>query len=82
MKNISAPERIVCRVIGLIIIGWGLFAKNWWGALGIVPLLTGVIGWCGLYQVMGTCCPFSKKDEGKKDDSSKSCGCGRSGGKK
>jgi hypothetical protein len=82
MKNIGTPERVVRIVVGLVVIGWGLFAKNWWGALGLVLLLTGLIGWCGLYQVMGTCCPFSKKGEGKKDNESKSCGCGCSAGKK
>ena len=82
MKNLSSAERVVRVAIGVVIIGWGLFAKNWWGAIGILPLLTGLIGWCGLYQVMGTCCPFSKKSEGKKDGESKSCGCGCSGGKK
>ena len=81
MKNIGSGERVVRVVIGLAIIGWGLFAQNWWGAIGILPLLTGVIGWCGLYQVMNKCCPFSKKEEGKKDDNSKSCGCGCGKGK-
>ncbi len=79
MKNMSLGERVVRIAIGGVVICWGLLAKNWWGAIGILLLLTGVIGWCGLYQVMGKCCPFSKKEEGKKDDNSKSCGCG--GGK-
>jgi hypothetical protein len=24
-----------------------------WGWLGLVPLLTGLVGWCPLYQVLG-----------------------------
>jgi hypothetical protein len=82
MKNISTGERIVRIVIGVLIIGWGLFAKNWWGAVGLVFLLTGLIGWCGLYQVIGTCCPFSKKKDEKKDEKPKSGGCCCCGGKK
>ena len=82
MKNLSKGERIVRVVIGAVIIGWGLFAKTWWGAVGIVLLLTGIIGWCGLYQLMGSCCPFSKQKNDKKEDNSKSCGCGCPGGKK
>ncbi len=81
MKNMSTGERIVRVAIGVVVIGWGLFAKNWWAAFGILPLLTGIIGWCGLYQLMGSCCPFAKQKNDKKDDKSKSCGCGCGGGK-
>jgi len=75
MKNISTGERIVRVSIGVLIIGWGFFAKNWWGAVGLAPLLTGLIGWCGLYKLMASCCPFSKKMDDKKDGKSKSGGC-------
>jgi hypothetical protein len=75
MKNISNGERIIRLVIGAAVIGWGLWARNWWGAIGLLPLLTGIIGWCGLYQILGTCCPFFKNKDSKKDDKSKSCGC-------
>jgi hypothetical protein len=71
----SSGERVVRVAIGVLIIGWGLFAKNWWGAVGLVPLLTGLIGWCWLYQVMGSCCLFSKHKDDKKDEKAKSGGC-------
>jgi hypothetical protein len=54
--NIGVGERIVRIVIGVAIIVWGIMAKNWWGAIGLVPLMTGLIGWCGLYAIMGTSC--------------------------
>ena len=72
MKNIGAGERVVRIVIGLLVIGWGMFARNWWGAVGILPLFTGLIGWCGLYQIMGKCCLFTKKAESGKGDKPKS----------
>jgi hypothetical protein len=28
-------------------------AQNWWGAIGIVPLLTATIGWCPAYAPFG-----------------------------
>jgi hypothetical protein len=76
MKNMSNAERIIRVAIGVVIIGWGLWVKSWWCAIGIVPLLTGIVGWCGLYQVMKNCCPFSKnKDNKKTDEKPKSGGC-------
>lgn len=51
-KNVGNIERIVRVVIGLAIIIWGFYAKNWWGAIGIIPLVTGLIGWCPLYALL------------------------------
>ncbi len=32
-----------------------------WGWIGIVPLLTGAVGWCPLYTVLGlNTCPMQK----------------------
>ncbi len=32
-----------------------------WGWIGVVPLLTGAIGWCPLYTVLGlNTCPMKK----------------------
>jgi hypothetical protein len=32
-----------------------------WGWIGLVPLLTGAIGWCPLYTVLGlNTCPMKK----------------------
>jgi hypothetical protein len=64
-KNISDKERIIRIIVGGIILGWGIYARNWWGLLGFLPLLTGIIGFCGFYKLMGSCCPCcSKKKEG------------------
>ena len=40
-------------IAGLAIIGWGLYARNWFGAIGAVPLLTALIGWCKAYLPFG-----------------------------
>ena len=62
MKNEGGIDRIIRIVAGLAIIGWGFYANNWWGAVGAVPLLTGLIGWCPVYTILGIkTCPISKK---------------------
>ena len=62
MKNSGGIDRILRIVIGLAVVGWGFYAKNWWGAVGAVPLLTGLMGWCPAYTLLGlNTCPTKKK---------------------
>jgi hypothetical protein len=65
MKNISDRERIIRIILGGAIMVWGLSARSWWGLLGLIPLLTGLIGFCAFYKFMASGCPLcSKKKEG------------------
>jgi len=48
-KNVGAIDRIVRLVLGLVIIAWGIDAENWFGLIGIVPLMTGILNWCPAY---------------------------------
>ena len=53
-KNIGDIERIVRVVVGAIIISlafWGL--KTPWAYLGIIPIATGLSGWCPPYAMLG-----------------------------
>lgn len=47
--NIGGTDKIVRYIVGIVIILLGLYFKSWWGALGLIPLLTALIGWCPLY---------------------------------
>lgn len=53
-RNIGSTDRIIRIVIG---IGLLLLAvegpRTAWGYIGLVPLLTGIIGYCPLYRVLG-----------------------------
>ncbi|EQA46491.1 PF11127 family protein [Leptospira broomii serovar Hurstbridge str. 5399] len=54
-------DRILRLVAGVAIIAWGFLAQNWLGAIGIIPLATGLIGWCPLYSVLHlNTCPVKK----------------------
>ena len=51
-------DRTVRIVLGLVIIGLGFYYQSWWGAVGLLPLLTGLSGFCALYTLLGiNTCP-------------------------
>ncbi len=53
MKNIGSIDKVIRIIAGLAILGAGYYFKNWWGAIGVVPLLTGLLGWCPAYSIFG-----------------------------
>ena len=53
MCNEGRMDRAVRVLIGIAVIVWGIMTSNWLGAIGVVPLLTGLIGWCPLYAMIG-----------------------------
>ena len=61
--NEGGIDRMVRIVAGLALLG--LMAAGtigWWGWLGIVPLATGLIGWCPAYTLLGlNTCPMKSK---------------------
>lgn len=52
-QNVGGIDRILRLVVGLAVIGWGIYAKNWWGAVGAIPLFTALINWCPAYTLFG-----------------------------
>jgi len=51
--NIGSADRVVRIVLGLAICAAGLYFQNWFGLIGLVPLGTGLIGWCPAYLPFG-----------------------------
>jgi hypothetical protein len=52
--NEGGLDRVVRIVAGLALIGLAATGKvGLWGYIGVVPLLTGAIGLCPLYTVLG-----------------------------
>jgi hypothetical protein len=45
-------DRILRVILGLVIIGLGIYYKNWWGIIGLLPLITGIWGYCHLYTLL------------------------------
>jgi hypothetical protein len=65
-QNVGLSDRAVRTLSGLFLIGLIFMAPEaplrWFGLIGIVPLLTGVVGTCPFYALTGkTTCPSKEK---------------------
>jgi hypothetical protein len=62
-SNVGGIDRILRIVIGLGLIALVFVGPQTpWGWIGIVPLATGLIGWCPAYLPFGiSSCPRSDK---------------------
>lgn len=47
--NVGETDRVIRILLGGIIIIAGILYNTWWGALGAIPLITGLVKWCPLY---------------------------------
>ena len=53
-SNVGGIDRILRIVLGLVLIGLAATGTvGWWGWLGVIPLATGLIGWCPPYAILG-----------------------------
>ena len=64
--NEGTADRILRVIAGLaIIIVLGVFlpgAEKWWALVGLVPLITGLTGFCALYTLLGIkTCPMKPR---------------------
>ncbi|AVR89343.1 YgaP family membrane protein [Thauera aromatica] len=60
--NVGGIDKIVRIVIGIALIAWALFGGPVWAWIGVIPLATGLMGWCPAYGLFGmSTCPLQKK---------------------
>ena len=57
-RNEGALDRILRVALGAALLVWFFIAPaeagyRPWLLIGIIPLLTGLLGWCPLYSVLG-----------------------------
>ena len=64
-KNVHPVERGIRIVVGLGLISMAVGGpQNPWFFLGVVPLATGLLGWCPPYTLLGiNTCKLGKKSE-------------------
>jgi hypothetical protein len=52
-RNVGSTDKSLRMVIGFAIIAAGIYYKNIFWILGIPIAVTGIIGWCPVYAVLG-----------------------------
>ncbi len=53
-QNIGGIERIIRILAGLFLVALAATGTvGFWGWLGLVPLATGLMGWCPPYSLLG-----------------------------
>jgi DUF2892 family protein len=67
-KNVGPIDRVIRVVVGLALIAFALQVGfpatgwNWVGWIGVVPLVTGLLGSCPAYSLLGlSTCPFAAR---------------------
>ncbi len=59
--NVGGIDRTARIIAGLILLSLIFILEGnarWWGLVGLVPLLTGTLGWCPAYTLFGfSSCP-------------------------
>ena len=61
--NVGGLDRILRIAVGIVLIALAAMGTvGVWGWIGVVPLLTGLIGWCPAYPLLGiSTCPMKKQ---------------------
>lgn len=55
-------DRLIRVALGLALLTITVVGpRTWWGLLGLIPLLTGLVGFCPLYRLVGIdTCPVRR----------------------
>lgn len=61
-KNEGTVDRILRVVIGAVVLSLVFVGpQTAWGWIGIVPILTGIVGYCPAYSLLGiSTCPMKQ----------------------
>ncbi len=51
--NVGKTDRLLRVIAGSAIVIAGIYFQNWWGAVGVVPIATGLLRWCPAYVPFG-----------------------------
>ena len=51
--NVGNTDRIIRFVLGAVIIVVGFYFESWWGVVGVIPIITGLLNFCPAYNLIG-----------------------------
>lgn len=59
-KNAGKVDRVVRVILGLVLLSLIFVGpQSMWGLVGLIPLITGLMGFCPLYKIVGlSTCPL------------------------
>ena len=62
-KNEGAIDRVLRITAGVVLIALVFVGPQTpWGWIGVIPLVTGLVGWCPAYRLLGLrTCPIERK---------------------
>jgi hypothetical protein len=52
IKNIGSTDKIIRLILGIVVLSlyfWG--PQTAWGLIGIIPILTALVGYCPIYRL-------------------------------
>jgi Protein of unknown function (DUF2892) len=63
--NVGSADRVIRIIIGIALLWYALLAPatgyNWIGWIGIIPIVTALVGYCPLYSILGvSTCPVKR----------------------
>ena len=62
-RNEGTADRVIRVILGLVLIALVFVGpQTQWGWVGLIPLVTGLVGFCPLYKVLGlSTCPLKAR---------------------
>ena len=62
MSNVGTVDRVIRVILGVVLLALVFVGpQTAWGWIGVIPLVTGLLGFCPAYKLFGLrTCPLSR----------------------